>query len=96
MTKAEWSPLRGHMPRARSEYNKDHHGPRYSVDTYISYAKSIGLAIERRCKDYPPHRPADFSRICRQEVDRALQRLRTVSGTISQMSLNRSQQKPDI
>ena len=78
------------MPRTRAEYSRDHHGPRYSADTYISYAKSIGLAIERRCRDFPPDRPADFSRICRQEVDNALRRLRTVGGTVRQMSLNRS------
>ena len=83
------------MPRAKAEYSRDHHGPRYSVDTYVSYAKSIGLAIERRCIDYPPRRPADFSRICQQEVDRAIHRLRTVSGTVRQMSLNRSQQGAD-
>ena len=77
------------MPRPIPEYNRDHHGPKYSVDTYISYAKSIGIAIERRCIDYPPKRPADFSRICHQEVDNAMRRLRIVSGTVNQMMINR-------
>ena len=77
------------MTKRRAEYSRHHIGPEYSVDTYISYAKSIGLAIERRCIDYPPKRPVDFSRICRQEVDNALRRLRTVSGTVNQMIINR-------
>ena len=84
------------MPRHQAEYSRDHHGPRYSVDTYISYAKSIGMAIERRCIDYPPRRPADFSRICQQEVDRAMHRLRTVGATMRQMSINKTKQDPDI
>ena len=64
----------------------------YPVDVYISYAKSIGLAIERRCMDNPPRRPADFWRICNQEIDIARWRMRRVSGQIRQMAAT----KPEI
>lgn len=80
------------MPAKRpGSYDRDHRTINYPAEMYISYAKSIGLAIERRCMDYPPKRPHDFRRICEQEVDRAMTRMRTVSGTVRQMIEN---QKP--
>ena len=85
------------MPADRpGMYRRDHTVTNYPAEMYINYAKSIGLAIERRCMDYPPRRPADFARICRQEVDRAMTRIRTVSGTVRQMHLNKSLSDPDI
>jgi hypothetical protein len=46
--------------------------------------------------DYPPKRPADFKRIAHQEVNRAMERMRLVSGTVRQMVLNREGRNPDI
>ena len=54
----------------------------YPADLYISYAKSIGLAIERRVMDNPPRRPAEFWRVCQDELDAARWRMRNVTGTI--------------
>ena len=85
------------MPaRREGVYDRSHTLTNYPKEMYINYAKSIGLAIERRCMDWPPRRPADFRRICEQEVNRAMDRIRTVSGTVRQMHLNKSQQDPDI
>ena len=85
------------MPTGKSgDYSRDHTTENYPLQMYLSYANSIGLAIERRCKDYPPRRPADFGRICHQEVNLALHRMRTVSGTMRQMAINRREQNPDI
>ena len=58
----------------------------YPVDVYISYAKSIGLAIERRVMDSPPRRPAEFWRICGDEVDTARWRMRHVTGQIRKLA----------
>lgn len=77
-------------------YRNDHTVNNYPPDMYINYAKSIGLAIERRCMDYPPKRPADFKRIAHQEVNRAMERMRLVSGTVRQMVLNREGRNPGI
>ena len=66
-------------------YGKWYHHEDYSLDTYVAYAKSIGLAIERRCLDNPPKRPADFWRICRNEVDVARWRMRNCSGQIRKL-----------
>ena len=63
-------------------YDRYHYGKDYSVDIYINYAKAIGLAIERRVMDSPPKRPADFWRLCRDEIDVARWRMRNVSGQI--------------
>lgn len=54
----------------------------YSPDVYISYAKSIGLGIERRVMNSPPRRPADFWRMCTEEIDVARWRMRNVTGQI--------------
>ncbi len=64
-----------------SSYKHEVHAD-YSVDTYVSYAKSIGLAIERRVLSNAPRRPAEFWRICREEVDVARWRMRNVTGQI--------------
>ena len=65
---------------------KHHNHDDYPVEVYISYAKSIGLAIERRCRDNPPRRPANFWRICLEEVDVARWRMRNVTGQIRKIS----------
>lgn len=67
-----------------SSYHHKHAS--YSVDVYLNYAKSIGLAIERRCMDTPPRRPADFWRICTQEIDSARWRMRKVSGQVRKLA----------
>ena len=64
----------------------------YSADVYLSYAKSIGLAIERRVMSNPPRRPAEFWRICTEEIDVARWRMRNVSGEIRKAAAA----KPDI
>ena len=56
--------------------------PDYPVEVYTSYARSIGLAIERRVRDEPPKRPAEFWRICAAEIDVARWRMRNVTGQI--------------
>ena len=58
----------------------------YPVDCYISYARSIGLGIERRVMDNPPRRPADFWQSVFAEVDVARWRMRNVSGQIRKLS----------
>ena len=58
----------------------------YPADVYISYARSIGLAIERRVADMPPRRPADFWQICFKEIDVARWRMRNVTGQIRKVS----------
>ena len=63
---------------------KHHVHPEYPVDVYLSYAKSIGLAIERRVMSNPPRRPAEFWRICEAEIDVARWRMRNVTGQIRQ------------
>ena len=73
------------MP-GRKESSKHELYPEYSVDTYLSYAKSIGLAIERRVTDNPPRRPASFWRICEEEIDVARWRMRNCSGQIRKLS----------
>ena len=57
----------------------------YSVDIYLSYAKSIGLGIERRVMNSPPRRAADFWRMCSDEIDVARWRMRNVSGQIRKL-----------
>jgi len=59
--------------------------PEYSSEMYIAYAKSIGLAIERRVMDSPPRRPAEFWRICSDEINVARWRMRNVSGQIRKL-----------
>lgn len=54
----------------------------YPEAMYISYAKSIGLGIERRVMNSPPRRAADFWRMCADEIDVARWRMRNVSGEI--------------
>ena len=70
------------MP-GRGQSSKHEVHPIYPVDVYLSYAKSIGLAIERRVMSNPPRRPADFWRICQAEIDVARWRMRNVTGQIS-------------
>ena len=62
-----------------------HSGEKLSPDVYISYAKSIGLAIERRVMDNPPRRPYDFWRMCQEEVNSARWRFRHVTGEIRKL-----------
>ena len=62
----------------------------YPLEVYVSYAKSIGLAIERRCRDNPPRRPAEFWRICLDEVDVARWRMRNVTGQIRKIGSTKS------
>lgn len=62
------------------------YGQQLSVDTYIAYAKSIALEIERRVIDNPPSRPAAFWRICADEIDVARWRMRNVSGQIRKIA----------
>ena len=69
------------MAMARNGYRHESH-PNYSADVYLSYAKSIGLAIERRVMSNTPRRPAEFWRICTEEIDVARWRMRNVSGEI--------------
>ena len=57
----------------------------FPPDMYISYAKSIGLAIERRVMNNPPRRPAEFWRICADEIDAARWRMSNVSGQIRKL-----------
>ena len=64
----------------------------FSVDIYVSYAKSIGLAIERRVIDNPPRRPAEFWRMCTDEIDVARWRMRHVTGTFKKLKTV----KPDV
>ena len=64
------------------DHGRWHIHSNYPPQVYISYAKSIGLAIERRVMSYPPRRPSDFWRICQQEVDVARWRMRNVSGQV--------------
>ena len=66
-----------------SSYRHEIHDS-YPVDMYLSYAKSIGLAIERRVMDNPPRRPAEFWRMCTDEIDVARWRMRKISGQIRQ------------
>lgn len=63
-------------------YDRNHTGADYSIDVYISYAKSIFGAIERRVIENPPRRPHDFWRICLDEIDVARWRMRNVSGQV--------------
>ena len=63
-------------------YGKWHITEDYSVDTYISYAKSIALAIERHVIDNPPKRASEFWRVVFKEVDVARWRMRNCSGQI--------------
>ena len=69
------------MAMAYSGYKHENHAD-YSADVYISYAKSIGLGIERRVMNSPPRRPADFWRMCTEEIDVARWRMRNVTGQI--------------
>ena len=62
----------------------------YPVDCYISYARSIGLAIERAVIDNPPRRPAEFWRICDNEIKSARWRMRTVNGQIRKASSSKA------
>ena len=74
----------------RHSHGRWHIHDEYPAEVYISYAKSIGIAIERRIMDYPPKRPSDFWRICRQEVDVARWRMRNVSGQIRELGSSKS------
>ena len=74
-----------------SSYKHENHAD-YSVDTYLSYAKSIGLAIERRVMSHPPRRPAEFWRICSDEIDVARWRMRNVTGQIRKATVS----KPNV
>ena len=69
------------MAMGRSGHKHEVHAD-YSADVYISYAKSIGLAIERRVMNSTPRRPAEFWRICSEEIDVARWRMRNVTGQI--------------
>ena len=62
----------------------------YPVEVYANYAKSIGLAIERRVRDNPPRRPADFWRVCLSEIDVARWRMRNVTGQIRKVGTAKS------
>ena len=62
----------------------------YPPDVYVNYARSIGLAIERRVIDSPPRRPADFWRICNSEIDVARWRMRNVTGQIRKVGTAKS------
>lgn len=64
----------------------------YPVDVYVSYAKSIGLAIERRVIANPPRRPAEFWRICGDEIDNARWRMRKLSRQIRKVGAT----EPDV
>ena len=64
----------------------------YSADVYLSYAKSIGLAIERRVMNSTPRRPAEFWRICEDEINVARWRMRNVTGEIRKAAIA----KPDV
>ena len=67
-------------------------GDQFSADVYLSYAKSIGLAIERRVMSNPPRRPAEFWRICSDEIDVARWRMRHVTGQVRKARTT----KPDV
>ena len=62
----------------------------YSVDCYINYARSIALAVERRVMDNPPRRPAEFWRICDDELASARWRMRHVTGQIRKLGAGQS------
>ena len=61
------------------------YGQKLSQDTYIAYAKSIALAVERRVMDQAPSRPSSFWRIVDDEVTVARWRMRNVSGQIRKL-----------
>ena len=67
-------------------------GDQFPVDVYLNYAKSIGLAIERRVLEEPPRRPAEFWRICQSEVNVARWRMRHVTGQVRKARTT----KPDV
>lgn len=79
------------MAMARNGYRHENHAG-YSADVYLSYAKSIGLAIERRVMNSCPRRPAEFWRICTEEIDVARWRMRNVTGEIRKAAVT----KPDV
>ena len=61
------------------------YGQKLSQDTYIAYAKSLAVAVERRVMDQAPSRPSHFWRIVDDEVNVARWRMRNVSGQIRKL-----------
>ncbi len=57
--------------------------PQYGVEVYVSYAHSVALGVERRCRENPPTRPAEYWRIFEQEINEARWRMRRVSGAFA-------------
>ena len=56
--------------------------PHYPVDVYINYARAMFLEVERRVKDNPPRRPADFWRMVDKCRDESRARLRKVQAVV--------------
>lgn len=57
----------------------------YGRECYVSYTKSVCLAMERRLMDLTPRRSAIFWRWFDEEIAIAKHRMKMVSGQISQL-----------
>ena len=57
----------------------------YGRDCYISYARSVCLAMERRLMDLEPSRAAVFWRWFDEEITIAKYRMKTVSGKVREL-----------
>ena len=58
-------------------FGNHHNHEDYSVDTYINYARSVSLAMERRMMDLKPKRAAVFWRWFEEEMQMAKWRMHT-------------------
>ena len=66
-------------------YGKHYPDEAYGRECYVSYARSVCLAMERRLMDLEPRRSAVFWRWFDEEIALAKYRMRTVSGQIGQL-----------
>ena len=79
------------MPRETYNTTAHHYkSPKYPVDMYLNYLRSIALEVERRVINNPPSRPGHFFRIIDEEKDRAKIRMRRVSGTFQNLAKEKS------
>ena len=67
-------------------FGKHWESENYGRDCYISYARSVCLAMERRLMDLEPKRSAVFWRWFAEEIDAAKYRMHTCSGQVRKLA----------